>query len=161
MSVPVQDESGDALGDMVVDECVIFDLDGTLCDVNHRLHYVLGEPPDWSAFHAACSKDALRTHIFKMVVAFQSLGYNIYFCTGRPELFRPATITWLSERTKLCDYKLMMRADGDFRKDYDVKFDMLRHIREVDMCTPILVVDDKLSVVRMFMAQRVPAVHVL
>jgi len=41
----------------------IFDIDGTLADVSHRLHYITGETKDWDAFFAACG--ALMGGVFE------------------------------------------------------------------------------------------------
>lgn len=32
----------------------IFDLDGTVADLTHRLHFITGETKDWDGFHGAC-----------------------------------------------------------------------------------------------------------
>lgn len=37
---------------------VVFDLDGTLADGDHRLHHITGETKDWRAFFAACGDDS-------------------------------------------------------------------------------------------------------
>ena len=37
----------------------VFDLDGTLADVRHRLPHLVSRPPDWDAFFAAVGADAL------------------------------------------------------------------------------------------------------
>lgn len=38
---------------------VVFDLDGTLSNIDHRLHYIQRPPSekDWAAFFAACEND--------------------------------------------------------------------------------------------------------
>jgi len=36
---------------------IIFDLDGTLALIEHRVHHITSEKPDWTAFYAACADD--------------------------------------------------------------------------------------------------------
>ena len=36
---------------------IIFDLDGTLALIEHRVHHITAETPDWQAFYAACVDD--------------------------------------------------------------------------------------------------------
>ena len=35
----------------------IFDIDGTLADCSHRLHYISGENKDWDTFYKECVND--------------------------------------------------------------------------------------------------------
>ena len=53
---------------------VVFDLDSTLADGEHRLHHIKKEPKDWDAFFAKCRGDKpidntielLRTTLLKL-----------------------------------------------------------------------------------------------
>jgi len=36
---------------------IIFDLDGTLALIGHRVHHITSEKPDWTAFYTACADD--------------------------------------------------------------------------------------------------------
>lgn len=38
-------------------EFVIVDIDGTVADLRHRLHFIQGEKKDWDAFYARVSGD--------------------------------------------------------------------------------------------------------
>jgi phosphoglycolate phosphatase-like HAD superfamily hydrolase len=42
---------------------IIFDLDGTLANIDHRRHLVEGPQKDWDAFFKACDKDIPNTQI--------------------------------------------------------------------------------------------------
>ena len=37
--------------------CFIFDLDGTLANVEHRLNFIKREKPDWNMFNEMCLND--------------------------------------------------------------------------------------------------------
>jgi len=40
---------------------VIFDLDGTLCDITHRLHFIEGDNKDWDGFYRGIECQTLST----------------------------------------------------------------------------------------------------
>ncbi len=44
----------------------VFDIDGTLADITHRLHFIQGEKKDWDAFFAACIDDAPIGHMLDL-----------------------------------------------------------------------------------------------
>lgn len=69
---------------------IVFDLDGTLADCRHRVHFVTGEEKDWDSFYGACIYDE---PIKAMVDLFRDLrGTNhIEIWTGRPERIRRPT----------------------------------------------------------------------
>lgn len=45
---------------------VIFDLDGTLCDITHRLHFIEGDNKDWDGFYKACPADIPKPAIIEL-----------------------------------------------------------------------------------------------
>jgi phosphoglycolate phosphatase-like HAD superfamily hydrolase len=49
---------------------VIFDLDGTLMNIEHRMHFIKETPKDYHAFYKACSGD---TPIPQVVTMFMSV----------------------------------------------------------------------------------------
>lgn len=127
--------------------CVIFDIDGTLADASHRLHYVTAGNRDWDAFFAAMGKDTIVPAIRDLLWLLEDRSH-IVLCTGRPDNYREVTKRWLSDNT--VPYReLYMRAAGDHRADYVVKAEMLRAMR-VDGYKPWLAVDDRPSIVKMW-----------
>jgi hypothetical protein len=144
---------------------IVCDLDGTLCNIEHRLHHVqrvddqtkLKRKPDWDAFFAGVKHDTVNEPVAEILYQFitTELGswqYKIVFCSGRPERCRADTREWL--RTHLegwadwddCD--LYMRQDGDFRRDDIVKQEILdKHIKR--NCV-LFCLDDRQSVVDMW-----------
>jgi FMN phosphatase YigB (HAD superfamily) len=126
-------------------KAIIVDLDGTLCDVEHRVHHVSGVNKNWVEFHESLIHDDLNHWCFELIAAMSSRGYKIIFVTGRGEAYRTQTAAWLLKHE--VDYEhLYMRAVIDYREDSDVKEDIyINMIR--DHYQVMFVVDDRKSVV--------------
>lgn len=104
----------------------IFDIDGTIADCTHRLHFIKKAPKDWREFFAACVND---TPIWDVIDLFHSLrrsSNQIVMATGRSDEVRLETERWLSKYLK--HDGLYMRKQGDFRQDTEVKADLLAEI---------------------------------
>lgn len=103
---------------------VIFDLDGTLANVDHRLHHISDGKRDWDAFHRDCPRDTL---IWQTAKVFDALsGYpraEIAIWTGRDESVREETEKWLVHHLgfqyNFCGLK--MRSVGDYTEDHILK----------------------------------------
>ena len=125
---------------------IICDIDGTIADVRHRLHYIRNEDgskkrykdTDWDGFNKACCADAPFMDVIQLVANAAKIGtldsLNLYFFSGRNEVVRAATITWLQTHAALCgvnwygdkewDKHLIMRSEGDRRPDTQIKGEM-------------------------------------
>ena len=142
-------------------KCVIFDIDGTLSDPRHRLHYIKGKHPDWESFLASCGHDGPNEYVvtlFKMLVA---VGVRIVICTGRPYSYFDRTTEWLRKYgIEPCHYhSLLMRQNKDKRHNVEVKAEMLDRIRKQGM-QPLFAVDDRSTVVKMWRQNDVPCFQV-
>lgn len=121
---------------------IIFDIDGTLSDPSHRLHYL--ENKDWDSFYNACDNDPPVKHLIYLVQELNK-DHCIYIFTGRPERTREKTQKWLLDNGVNYD-KLFMRKDDDHRPDYEIKAEMLEALS-----LPIwFAVDDRDQVVNMY-----------
>ena len=101
----------------------IFDIDGTLCDISHRLHFIESEPKDWRAFYAACTADRPIVEVIQVALALQS-NHNIKLITGRSDEIREQTARFVhGQRIFFSD--LLMRKAGDHREDAVVKSELL------------------------------------
>jgi len=62
---------------------VIFDIDGTLLDISHRLHLIKKTPPDWKTFKDPnlARWDVPRLAIIKVAVALQKAGVQVLLCS--------------------------------------------------------------------------------
>jgi FMN phosphatase YigB (HAD superfamily) len=134
-----------------VTAAVLFDIDGTLADVDHRRPHLAGDRPDWKAFNAAIGDDQVHEPILRLARELRDAGNSIVLCTGRDSVFRQHTELWLTFNEVPCD-ALYMRPAGDKRKDHVVKMDLLDRIL-ADGFKPWLVVDDRSSVVAAWRAR--------
>jgi hypothetical protein len=116
------------------------DLDGTVCDIEHRLHFIGATPTsyvpfkdtkDWSAFHNACVDDKPIWPVITVVRALEKAGHKIVYSTGRGDDSRVLTLGWLKKyRVPVLDSTqgLYMRQHGDHRDDFIVKGELLDKI---------------------------------
>lgn len=130
---------------------IIVDIDGTLANVEHRLHHIQGEgKKDWDAFFADCANDAPIMPVCVLVRALMMTNHTIIFCTGRPAKWRRVTTEWLFRHVAPPN-RLFMRADNDHRPDTVIKQEMLERMRNAGL-NPILAIDDRKDVVAMWRA---------
>lgn len=132
-------------------KCYVFDLDGTLANLTHRLHYIEKPDKDWRGFFAAANSD---TPIKPLTTLFRSLiaaGEAVVVVSGRSDECRHDTERWLHHHG-LIQHRLYMRREGDHRQDYLVKKDLLTKLL-ADGYEPILFIDDRKQVVDMWRAE--------
>lgn len=104
---------------------IICDIDGTIADCTHRLHYLSGSRKNWDAFFGAVHKDILIDPIANLMGVLAETGlYQIVLVSGRPESTRETTEKWLYDHNFIYT-ELYMRANGDHRQDYLVKSQIL------------------------------------
>lgn len=145
-------------------KAIIFDIDGTLANNQHRLHHIQKTPKDWDSFFRDMSKDTdikpiglvfcllgLAREFLKEISISNDIELEIVFCTGRPEKYREVTKAWLySNLDGACsEFKLFMRKDGDHRPDYIVKEEMIGELWAQGL-EPYIVFDDRKQVVDMW-----------
>lgn len=133
---------------------IIFDLDGTLADCDHRLHHIKTKPKNYGKFYATICDDPIIEPISVIFDALMKQGHNLIFCTGREETCFVQTSSWINFNL-LSDYEqppqlpLYMRRKGDYRKDSIIKLEALAEMREHGY-DPKLVFDDRPSVCKMW-----------
>lgn len=137
-------------------KCYLFDLDGTLCDLSHRLPLIKCEKPDWDAFFDACHADTPIMHVVDLCRTLTA-GSPIVFVSGRAERSYEATRTWLIKQRLYGP--IYMRQDGDHRPDHVIKLELLARVRK-DGYEPVLAFEDRDSVVRMWRAAGIPCAQV-
>lgn len=144
-------------------DCVIFDIDGTLANSSHRAHLQPGpfaeldgsEP--WTTYLNACGDDSVYAEIAALARCLAT-QYPIIICTCRSENQRTVTAAWLSEH-KIPYSTMMMSRPGDLRPDPEIKEEMLDEIRMV--FNPLFSVEDRLSNARMYRRNGVRCLHVI
>jgi hypothetical protein len=128
---------------------VIFDIDGTIADVEHRRHHVRsGGRKDWKAFNAGMVHDPIVDPVVSVLRALHNSGCTIILCSGRGTENRQKTIDWLSKHN-IPYHALYMRAINDYRRDDVVKKELLDQILD-DGFKPIIAFDDRQQVVDMW-----------
>lgn len=126
---------------------VIVDIDGTIAKVGTRLRHLQGPVKDWDGFYDACDQDEPYTDIIDLVKIL-SYHYRIVFCTGRRSGVRRKTYDWLlvNYGPYTTDCKLLMRADNDYRPDYEVKPELLMKA-SIELSDIAFVLEDRNSMV--------------
>lgn len=129
-------------------DAVIFDMDGTLCDVSAVLHLLDGDSRDFDAFHGAAIDCPPHLHVVEAVAKAREAGNAIVIVTARSAKWRDYTIMWLDKHAIAFD-RLYMRIEADFRHDYLVKADILKAITK-DGFNPVHAWDDKPKVIALW-----------
>jgi FMN phosphatase YigB (HAD superfamily) len=139
--------------------CVIFDIDGTLANIHHRLNYVATRPKNFPAFYAAAERDEPFEHIVMLAkLLWTQAKYQIIICTGREETTRAQTTEWLAQHG--INYHLLcMRRAGDSRQDVTVKEEILDEMIALGY-SPLMVFEDRSRVVQMWRRRGIPCLQV-
>ena len=79
-------------------KAVIFDIDGTLADSQHRLQYLEQQPKQWDKFFSESIKDKYIPAVYNEYKKYKKAGHKIIILTGRPENQRALTEEWLYKK---------------------------------------------------------------
>lgn len=135
----------------------IFDIDGTIANLEHRLHHIRRNmddngdwKPNWNAFFGDVLKDLPIPEVIHTLHSL-SISNDIYFFSGRSDSSRYDTRIWLNKFIQRADsYALHMRKHGDHRPDNQIKFEMYDALPQHDKDRLIAVFDDRDQVVNMW-----------
>jgi phosphoglycolate phosphatase-like HAD superfamily hydrolase len=112
----------------------IFDVDGTLANVDSILHHVQNIndveefKKDFNKFHGESINVPPHQEVVDMVWnTIDSGKSDIIVVTARREEWRAHTSYWL-RKNNIPHHALFMRGNKDYRPDYEVKLDILAHI---------------------------------
>ncbi|HRY08491.1 MAG: hypothetical protein H6526_07720 [Actinobacteria bacterium] len=134
----------------------VFDIDGVLADVRHRLHHLEGRPKDWNAFFAAAVDDPVLDPGRAAVLEAHAAGSTIVYVTGRPRRCRRDTVDWL-RRFGMPDGDLHMRPNHDRRPARFYKADVISKLaRNTEL---VAVIDDDDQVVAHLRDLGLPVLH--
>ncbi len=136
---------------------IVCDLDGTLCNVDHRLSFVrkpVGEKKDWKSFFDNILGDKVNKWCADILASMSEKGHGIVYCSGRPDDRRRDTVQWLKENelddpNGLGSTKLYMRPRNDSRDDSTVK-EIILDFEILTRFTPYFMIDDRKRVVDMW-----------
>ena len=143
---------------------VICDLDGTLCNVDHRIHHVNpkvkpeGFRKNWPAFFAGIPNDHVNEWCKELLMGMKEF-HQIVYCSGRDENQRKMTVEWLkannlyefwdSNFEKYDIVPLFMRHRNDSRQDWIAK-EIILDFEILTRYKPLFFIDDREQVVNMW-----------
>lgn len=130
------------------DRDIICDIDGTIADISHRLHFIEGENKDWDAFFKACPDDKPHQDVIDLLWATFTFSRNLHYFSGRSDMVRRETENWLGDN-RVPLGALHMRKSGDHRPDHEIKAEMIAELdlRPADVW---FILDDRDQVVNMW-----------
>lgn len=126
---------------------VIIDLDGTLANVDHRLHLIRREKPDWDAFYAACDKDTPNIWCMVFIHSFMSFGQPFEIVTARRSSEKTKTADWMRDYFGFVPPITWLRHGEDYRPDDEIKEEWLKKFGPENI---LFVIDDRQRVVDMW-----------
>ena len=131
----------------------VFDVDGVVADVRHRLHHLTGRRRSWDRFFDDADQDSLLDEGARLVA---DLGreHEIVWLTGRPEWLRDVTEEWM-QRHGLPVGELHMRPFHDYRPAPAYKLAVLRALAPRGVAA---VIDDDDEVIAAASSAGFPAV---
>lgn len=143
----------------MIKKTVIFDVDGTIADVEHRRHFVSQKPADWKSFRNSTVFDTPVQWVCDIAKRFIAQGDNVAFFSARNESERSITEKQISEWIGEGHQGLFLRPDGDFRRDDEFKSDLADKFEEIGGKID-LVFDDRNQVVEMWRQRGTTVVQV-
>jgi phosphoglycolate phosphatase-like HAD superfamily hydrolase len=108
----------------------IVDLDGTIADCTHRLHYIKGKHSNYRKFFSECVNDTPIHSVITVVEALGEAGHRIVFLSGRSDEVQRQTFGWLQQYVYLRPTVLYMRKEGDTRPDEVIKPELLEQVKK-------------------------------
>jgi hypothetical protein len=137
---------------------IVFDIDGTLANIEHRRSFVATKPKNWKAFTAGIPNDTPHQDLVDLSQSLWDIGYPIVLCSGRGEEQRSVT-----EKQMMAFgvpyHQLYMRPAKDHRPDDIIKVELLQQIRK-DWGNPTYWFDDRTRVVNAIRAEGVRVLQV-
>lgn len=137
---------------------ILCDLDGTLADCSHRLHFIQETPKKWTEFFAECHKDVPIQHVVEFVRMLWSVGYDIWITSGRSDECKEKTVEWLCKHG-ISYNKLIMRKAGDYTDDGTLKKSWIEN-RTIPIEQVAFSLDDRTRVVKAWRSIGVPCFQV-
>lgn len=137
-------------------EFAVFDIDGVLADVRHRLHHIRTRPKRWDAFFDAAPEDPTLSPGVDLIHSALDSGLTVVYSTGRPQRCRTDTIDWFN-RHQLPRGELFMRRDSDRRPARMVKLGVAQDLLRRGQIA--YAVDDHFSVVQELRSAGLEVIH--
>lgn len=140
---------------------VIFDLDGVLADIRHRLHHIEGENHNWIKFFSECVDDKPNRNMIELLISFIEFNYKIYILSGRSESVREKTMEWFDDYRVPIDF-MFLRPGTNYLPASILKREWLKKIIETEGKDNIFMVfDDEEKNVKMYRDAGIQSFHVV
>lgn len=140
-------------------DIVLFDLDNTLANNNHRQHLITGPDADWKSFDRSCVSDTLIESAWRLHNSLRCSYYRTWIISGRSEEVRGYTEDWLAANHMSWDM-LLMRPVGDHCTNDELKKRWLND-GTIDKSRVLCAFDDNEATCKMFQSEGIPAFRVL
>jgi hypothetical protein len=129
--------------DNLPDKIWVFDFDGTIADIRHRLHFIQNRKRDYASFYANVSDDKPIQWVIDIMRNLPK--DSVYIVSGRSDVSRDDSEKWL----KMHDVpysRMYMRWHHNFSVDWKLKLSMVDDFKDRIQ----FVVEDRQSVVDMW-----------
>lgn len=103
----------------------LFDIDGTLADNRHRLHYMERDEIDWDEFEKQCVKDIPIEATCTIAAMAAQAEFQVWLWTARSENVRKETEQWMRNAGVHFD-QLLMRPIGEDIPGIQLKYRWLK-----------------------------------
>jgi hypothetical protein len=138
-------------------EILIFDLDSSLANIDHRLPLITPPNKLWNEFYQACTNDTPNTEIVNEYHRLSKL-YPCWILSGRSEVVRPQTENWLNAQN-ITPAQLWMRPIENYQKDFELKKAWLDIIQTNHSIKAVF--EDRDQVCDMWDANNIPCIRIV
>ena len=130
-------------------DTVVVDLDGTLANIDHRLHFVKREKPDWDGFYEACVNDTPNEWCVHLIRAMAASGFRVLVISARSKVVEEQSHKWIYTYVGERPYRplILLREERDYTPDDELKIKWLNSYGKERI---LFVVDDRQRVVDMW-----------
>lgn len=140
----------------------VFDLDGTLLDLEGIRDWALGKRDDYEVFHSLALKAPANEYVVDALHALWDTGWEIFVLTARSSVYYAGTCEWLAKKS-IPFHHLKMRPSDNTEDDVVVKKNMLlNHVLPWgnQFSYPHLAFEDNPKIVELYKSYGIPTVHV-
>lgn len=140
-------------------QTIIFDIDGTIANVEHRRHFVNGGNKDWKSFRAETVNDTPNQWVVDIAKRHIAAGDEVAFFSARNESEREITEQQINEWVGGGHKGVFLRPNDSFEPDEIFKADLADRFEKMGGKID-LVFDDRNKVVQMWKDRGTPVVQV-
>lgn len=131
-------------------DTIIFDLDGTLSNPDHRLHLIRKDNPDFDTFYSECSKDLVNKWCLELInILSKNSIYKILIVSSRRKCELGKTLEWLRANDVPIEprHVHLLRNKDNYTADTELK---KRWVNKYGKDRILFAVDDREKVVNMW-----------